>query len=73
MPSITVNLSEEELKLLKRRGKENYLPVKEQIEDIVRRSCISYKKKGREIKVDDKFVNIISRSRRGRKKKKSSK
>ncbi|MBR9704495.1 hypothetical protein GOV12_03730 [Candidatus Pacearchaeota archaeon] len=73
MAKITIDLSDDELKILKSRGKKNYLSTKEQIEDIIRRSIISYKKsryKNISGETDDKLVNIFSRSRRGRKKKK---
>jgi hypothetical protein len=68
---VTILLDEEEVKILKKRAKENLLSLKEQIEDIVRRSCVSAKRKQnqRKIKVDDKLVGIFSREKRGRKKK----
>ena len=67
---LTINLDDEEVKILKKRAKKNILTVKEQVEDIVRRSCLSYKKTSgyKSIKVDDKLVGIFSRERRGRKK-----
>ncbi len=72
MPSLTINLSDDEVKILKKRGKENLLTIKEQVEDIIRRSCVSYsKRKGtRKIKIDDKLVGMFSRENRGRPRKK---
>ena len=66
-----ISLDNEEIKILKKRAKKNLLSLREQIEDIVRRSCInSGKRKYRVIKTDDKLVGIFSRERKGRKKKK---
>jgi len=71
---LTISLDEEEVKILKRRAKKNLLTIREQVEDIIRRSCVSSKKRGyRQIKVDDKLVAVFSRERRGRKPKKKSK
>jgi len=72
MPRITVDITEEEQKILKKRADKNYFSVKEQIEDIVRRSCISTKKNSgiKQIKCDDKLVGIFSRARSGRPRKK---
>ena len=73
MPRITIDISEKEAEDIKKRGKENYLTTKEQIEEIIRRSMISWKShrknKRRPIKVDDKLVGIFSRANTGPKKK----
>ena len=70
MPSITIDIGEEEKKILKKRAKKNLLTLKEQIEDIIRRSCINYrKKKYSSFKTNDKLINIFSREKRGRKRK----
>jgi hypothetical protein len=37
---LTINLDDEELKVLNKRSKKNMLDLKEQVEDIIRRSCI---------------------------------
>lgn len=69
----SITLDDDEIKILEKRAKKNMLSLKEQIEDIVRRSCVSYKKrqkKHKPLKTDDKLVNIFSRSRRGRPRKK---
>ena len=66
---ITISLNEEEEKLLKKRAKKNLLTLREQVEDIIRRSCITYKEgTTSSVKVDDKLVEIFSREKRGRKK-----
>ena len=71
---LTIDLTEEEVKILKKRGKKNFLELKEQVEDIIRRSCItaktiSYPK----TKADDALVDIFSRERRGKKTNKKKK
>ena len=76
MPSITIDIGEEEKKILTKRAKKNLLTLRELIEDILRRSAISTKAKSKfpsSLKIDDKLVGIFSRERRGRKKKKSKK
>tara|TARA_Y100000310_G_scaffold142407_1_gene141936 strand:- start:3432 stop:3659 length:228 start_codon:yes stop_codon:yes gene_type:complete len=74
MPSITITISDKVHSALSSRAKKNLLSVREQIEDILRRSSISYKKRSSsKIKVDDKLVGIFSRQRSGRKKKSSKK
>jgi len=72
---ITINLDDEEISILEKRGKKNLLTLREQIEDIIRRSCVNYSTgtKYRAIKPDDKLVHIFSREKRGRKKKKKTK
>lgn len=69
--SILVKLDNELVGLLEKRAKKNFLTVDEMVEDIVRRSMISWKggtKRG--FKVDDKLVGVFSREKRGRKRKK---
>jgi len=74
MPKITIQLDDEEEKILRKRAKKNLFSLREQIEDIIRRSCVTYKGgTSKRIKVDDKLVAIFSRERRGRKKKKKKK
>ena len=72
---LTINLDDKETKILEKRAKKNLLTLKEQVEDIVRRSCVQYigGTKYRAIKVDDKLVSIFSREKRGRKPKKKVK
>jgi len=71
---LTISLDESEVKILKKRAKKNLLTVREQVEDIVRRSCVMSKSRGYiTTKVDDKLVGIFSRERKGRKPKKKLK
>ena len=71
MKSITIRFGKELMKEIEKRAKKNYLSVPELIEDIVRRSMISYKGGTRRpLKIDDKLIAIFSREKRGRKKKK---
>jgi len=72
---LTIILDKDEVKILTKRADKNYFNLKEQVEDIIRRSCVTYKKSQQyhTIKVDDKLVSIFSRMRRGRKKKKAKK
>lgn len=73
MTKIAINLDKEELKVLSRRAKRNFLTLTEQIEDIVRRSCLNYKGKtssSSRMRVDDALVGIFSREQRGRPRKK---
>ena len=65
-----ISLDNEEIKILKKRAKKNLMTLREQAEDIIRRSCIHSKKGSQSsFKTDDKLVGIFSRSRKGRKKK----
>ena len=67
---ITISLDKEEVKILNKRSKKNFLTLKEQIEDIIRRSCVRTSKGTyRPLKIDDRLVGIFSREMRGRKKK----
>lgn len=73
MPKISINVSNEEIKILEKRSKKNFLSLREQIEDIIRRSTIRGGKGPRRIRVDDRLVDIFSREKRGRRKKPKSK
>src|SRR3989344_6407213 len=56
---ISVFLSNDILKIVERRAKRNMLSISEQIEDILRRSCLNSKKRiPREEKLDDKLVSL---------------
>lgn len=67
---ITIDLSEDEVKILEDRAEKNLLDFKEQIEDIIRRSCIMGLNKIKKFKCDDALVEVFSRDGRGRKKRK---
>ena len=66
---ITIFLDSEVIKLLEKRAKKNMFSVSEQIEDILRRSCLSMKQPAYNSKVDDALVGIFSREKRGRRRK----
>ncbi|MBS3075154.1 hypothetical protein J4429_01715 [Candidatus Pacearchaeota archaeon] len=68
---LTIDLTEEEVKILNKRGKKNYLKLKEQVEDIIRRSCINSKTTGtaNRFKADDSLIDIFSRQTRGKQRK----
>lgn len=67
---ITIRLNDAEVKVLKKRAKKNMLELREQVEDIVRRSCINAKSGGSSVeKIDDKLVGIFSRKTPGRQRK----
>jgi hypothetical protein len=74
MPSITISIGEDEKKILEKRAKKNLMTLREQIEDIIRRSAVNYKNKpSNTIKIDDKLVAAFSRDQRGRPRKKVKK
>ena len=65
---ITIELDDQEVAVLKKRAKKNMFEIKEQVEDIIRRSCINAKKTGSsEAKCDDRLVGIFSREKRRKK------
>lgn len=67
---LTISLDEDEIKILNKRAKKNLLTLREQVEDIIRRSCISSQGEGSgQLKVDDRLIEVFSREKRGRKKK----
>jgi hypothetical protein len=70
--SIIIRVDDALAKLIKKRAGENMLSEEELVEDIVRRSMISYKEKEstQKVKCDDALVDIFSRQRKGRKRKK---
>jgi metal-responsive CopG/Arc/MetJ family transcriptional regulator len=67
--TISVELKDDLYKKLKSRADKNYQKLDELIEDIIRRSMLSYKKGNSfsEGKNDDKLIGIFSRSSKGRK------
>jgi Txe/YoeB family toxin of Txe-Axe toxin-antitoxin module len=65
---ICLFLSDEVLKQLKKRAKKNMFSLGEQIEDILRRSCVNTSKSSEESeKLDDLLVGIFSRKIRKKK------
>lgn len=68
MPRLSIEISEDEKKILKKRADKNFLSLCEQAEDIIRRSCISAKKSSpAESKIDDSMVGVFSRKDRHKK------
>jgi hypothetical protein len=71
MTSVTVSIDDDAKSVLEKRAKKNLMSLREQIEDIIRRSAVRTKSgTSTKIKTDDKLVGIFSRQKRGRKKKK---
>ena len=71
MPAITISIDDDEKKILEKRAKKNLMTLREQIEDIIRRSAVNYKSgTSTTLKVDDRLVEVFSRVKKGRKKKK---
>jgi hypothetical protein len=66
---VTIFLDNQILKALEKRAKKNMFTVGEQIEDILRRSCLNIKTTTSP-KCDDTLVEIFSRQKKARKKKK---
>ncbi|NCN98816.1 hypothetical protein COU62_03590 [Candidatus Pacearchaeota archaeon CG10_big_fil_rev_8_21_14_0_10_35_219] len=68
---ISIYVDEKMMRALKKRAKDNLLSVREMVEDIVRKSMVSYMKRWRRrrIKVDDILVQAFSRDGRGKKRK----
>ena len=68
MPQITIDIDEKVHKVLSRRAKKNLMTVREQAEDIIRRSAANFKKSTPEDKIDDTLVSVFSRNKKGRRK-----
>lgn len=60
---VCIFLSNEILSSLEKRSKKNMLTLSEQVEDILRRSCISGKKKINNEKLDDMLLTCFSRKK----------
>ncbi len=75
MTKITITLDDEEIEVLEKRAKKNIFSLTEQVEDIIRRSCVNSSKKTTVPKVncDDKLVGIFSRQKTGKQPKKKEK
>lgn len=64
---VVIYLPNDLLKLLEKRARKNMLTLPEQIEDTLRRSCLSMKKKPVTAeKLDDLLVSLFSRRKRGK-------
>jgi hypothetical protein len=66
MVQITINLNLEEEKALRKRAKKNLMTLEEQVQDIIRRSCVNSGKSSsvQDSGVDDRLVSIFSRKKR---------
>lgn len=75
MSNITISIDDDVKNIISKRAKKNLLTLREQIEDILRKSAVRTKtgKTYQTIKVDDKLVAVFSRQKTGRKKKKKKK
>ena len=68
MPNLTISIDEDEKKILEKRAKKNLMTLREQIEDIIRRSAMNYKSgTSSEVKVNDRLIEIFSRNKRNKK------
>ena len=75
MPQITISIDEDVKKIISKRAEKNLLTLREQIEEILRKSAVRTKTsdKYKTIKVDDALISVFSRERKGPKKKKKVK
>lgn len=64
---VSIFLDSDILKIIDKRAKKNLFTTSEQIEDILRRSCISLKnQKKDDEKLDDMFIALFSRKKPGK-------
>lgn len=62
---INIFLDSDILRMLEKRAKKNMFTISEQIEDIIRRSCVNLSKiKKQDEKLDDMLISLFSRKRR---------
>lgn len=69
MPNITISIDEDVKKIISKRADKNLLTLREQLESIVRQSAVRTKSQPStpDSKIDDRLVEIFSRSARGKK------
>ncbi len=67
MPSVTIDIDDKVYKVISKRAKKNLMTVREQVEDIVRRSAVNAGKGIDSEKIDDTLVSVFSRNRKSRK------
>lgn len=66
--AVTLEIDSDLFKVLERRAKQNFMTLRELIEDIIRRSMLSYRGGAKtEDKVDDALIGIFSRKKRKQK------
>lgn len=73
MPNLTIFIDDEEELILEKRAKKNLMDLNQQVQDIIRRSCVNSKNKLSTPKdpCDDRLVKIFSKQNRGKSAKKS--
>ena len=64
---INIFLDNELLKIIEKRAKKNMFTINEQIEDILRRSCLRLSTTKKEEKLDDLLVSLFSRKKTNKK------
>jgi hypothetical protein len=66
--AVTIYLDDDLVKTIDKRAKKNMMNFNEQVEDILRRSCLNIKKKSStsDNDLDDKFIGLFSRKNTGR-------
>ena len=64
---VSLFLDSDILKIIEKRAKKNMFTISEQIEDILRRSCIRLKPTKKEEKLDDLLVSLFSRRKHDKK------
>ena len=66
--ALTIYLDDDLVKIIDKRAKKNMMNFNEQVEDILRRSCLSMKKQKSvfDKNLDDKFIALFSRKNTGR-------
>ena len=60
---VCIWLNNDLLKLIEKRANKNLLNLHEQIEEILRRSCLNFKKTKKGEKIDDLFITFFSRKK----------
>lgn len=69
MPALTISIDEKIKKILEKRARKNLMSLREQAEDIIRRSASNYKLGiHTNVKSDDTLVEIFSRNKKGKNK-----
>jgi len=63
---VSLFLDSDILKIIEKRANKNMFTISEQIEDILRRSCIRLKPSRKEEKIDDLLVSLFSRKKHGK-------
>jgi len=63
---ISIFLDSDILKIIDKRAKKNMFTIGEQIEDILRRSCLRLSTTKKEEKLDDLLVSLFSRKKRSK-------